>query len=234
MSYSKTNSSSYSSGLWAKKPKSSTPEESVIGYMHHLSSTKHNRNNTMDYFMLQTAPNEATPALLYSPSKQPLLTQSQTSRTPIKLTNYTYTKEDSKIVVNDTTFIGKPQATEYSFQYSNLLEDHQQTVSILDVLNIHKAWDMVTAVGRITQLKQPTTVGSPRKCLRLGEATFTDSMGSIPLDLWGDHISILKPRQCYKMTSIQVRVWSNREKITTTKRTIITETSEESLNVIPL
>lgn len=122
MSYSSTNSFGYSSGPQAKKPKSSTPKKSVIGYVHNLLSTKRNRNNTMDYFKfpLQTAPNKATPALLYSPSIQPLLEQSQTSRTPIKLTNYTYTEEDSKIVVNDMTFIGKPQATEYSFQYSNL------------------------------------------------------------------------------------------------------------------
>ena len=36
------------------------------------------------------------------------------------------------------------------------------------------------------------------------------------------------------MTSVQVKVWSNRKKITTTKKTIITETSDESLKPIPL
>jgi ssDNA-binding replication factor A large subunit len=65
----------------------------------------------------------------------------------------------------------------------------------------------------------------------LAEATFTDSTGSIPLDLWEDHIAILKSGKCYKMTSVQVKVWSNRKKITTTKKTIITETSDESLNL---
>ena len=57
-----TNSSGYSSAPSAKKPKSSTPEKNVIGYVHNLSSTKRNRNNTMDYFTftLQTAPNKAT------------------------------------------------------------------------------------------------------------------------------------------------------------------------------
>lgn len=97
------------------------------------------------------------------------------------------------------------------------------------VLNIHKAWDMVTVVGKITQLKQPTTVGSPRKRLHLVEATFTDSTGSIPLELWEDHIAILKSGQCYKMTSVQVKVWCNRKKVTATQKTIITETSNESL-----
>lgn len=94
---------------------------------------------------------------------------------------------------------------------------------------------MVAVVGKITQLKQPTTIGSPRKRLRLAEATFTDSTGSIPLDLWEYHVSIRKPGQCYKMTSVQVKAYSNRKKITTTtKRTIITETSDESPNTIPL
>lgn len=93
---------------------------------------------------------------------------------------------------------------------------------------------MVTVVGKITQLKQPTTVGSPRKRLHLVEATFTDSTGSIPLELWEDHIAILKSGQCYKMTSVQVKVWCNRKKVTTTKKTIITETSDESLKPITL
>ena len=51
--------------------------------------------------------------LLYSPSKKPFLEQSQSSRTPIKLVNYTNTEDGQKIVVNDMTYVGTPQATEY-------------------------------------------------------------------------------------------------------------------------
>ena len=211
------------------------PENSVIGYVHNLSPTKRNRSNTLDYatFTLQIdRDGKAQEALLYSPSKKALLEKSETSRTAVKLINHAYTEDEEKIVVNDTTFVGTLQATEYSFQYSELADRSKESVSILDVLNTHKVWDTVTVVGKVSQLKNPKTVGNPLKPLQVVEATFTDTTGSIPLDVFQEHIPKISAAKSYKLTNVQLKVWSGRKKICTTKRTTITEINDESLTTI--
>lgn len=70
---------------------------SIIGYVHHLSPEKGNKKNTstLDYasFTLQTSGNETKEALTYSKHKRQLFSQSQTNRTLIKLTDFTFTEK---------------------------------------------------------------------------------------------------------------------------------------------
>ena len=121
-------------------------EETLIGYVHNLSPPRRNRGNTMNYctFVLQTSAQETLQALLYSTHKRPLLLESQNNRTPVKLKHFTYTEDRDKIIVNDMTNIAIPQQCEYSFQYDDTTLLRGEPSTILDILNTHKEWDVVS------------------------------------------------------------------------------------------
>ena len=167
----------------------------------------------MDYhsFKLQTSANTHRDALLYSLSKRPLLMESELSRTPVKIKNFTFTHDKSKIVINDMTNISTPQQCEYSFQYADIPLP-LNTTTVLDVYNNNKEWDMVTVRGKVLSVNQPRAVGSPKKRLKLMEATLADKTGSIPLDLWESNIDQIKEGAVYSFNQVQVRVWSSRKK----------------------
>ena len=140
-------------------------------------------------FVLQTSAKETQEALLYSTHKRPILLESQNNHTPVKLKHFTYTEDRGKIIVNDMTNIAIPQPSEYSFQYdeSTLVQD--EPITILDILNTSKEWDIVTVRGKILNVKDRNSVGSnPRKRLRLMEAVLGDVTATIPLDLWESQI----------------------------------------------
>ena len=62
---------------------------SMIAYVHQLSPPRRNKKNTMDYSTLLLQTEDTTKeALCYSKNKRPLLNDSQTSRTPIKLQRF--------------------------------------------------------------------------------------------------------------------------------------------------
>jgi ssDNA-binding replication factor A large subunit len=82
----------------------------------------------------------------------------------------------------------------------------------LDVLNSKKEWDVVTVHGKILTLKEPRTVGSPRKRLKLMEAVLADETGTIPLDLWESNIGQINKGQVYSLNQLQVRMWSAKKK----------------------
>lgn len=229
-------SSSSPKKSYTNHTKRKASESSIIGYVHNLSPIKRNRKDNFEYasFKLQTTEHDAEEALLYSPSKRKLLEESQISKTPIKLVNYTRTDNDDKVVVNDMTFVGKPQPTEYSFQNATIPEKEHSSLTILEVLNELKEWDTTAVTGKITKMTEPTTVGKRQKPLRLAEAVLTDSTGSIPVDVWEENISQLTIGQTYKLTKVQVKVWSKKKKISTTPRTEITPIEDESLNIIPV
>ena len=204
--------------------------DSLIAYVHEMSQVKRNRGDTMDYhsFKLQTSANTHRDALLYSLSKRPLLMESELSRTPVKIKNFTFTHDKSKIVINDMTNISTPQQCEYSFQYADIPLP-LNTTTVLDVYNNNKEWDMVTVRGKVLSVNQPRAVGSPKKRLKLMEATLADKAGSIPLDLWESNIDQIKEGAVYSFNQVQVRVWSSRKKLSTTIKTTIQPFEEPDL-----
>ena len=151
-------------------------EETLIGYVHNLSHPRRNRGNTMNYctFVLQTSAQETQEALLYSTHKRPLLLESQNNHTPVKLKHFTYTEDRDKIIVNDMTNIAFPQQCEYSFQYDESTLLQSELITILDILNTRREWDVVTVRGKILNVKDQRQVGSPRKRLKLMEAVLGD------------------------------------------------------------
>ena len=211
-------------------PKMQKEEQELIAYIHDLSHLKRNRGNTMDYYTmtLQTSSSENQEALLYSLSKRPLLQQSETTRTPVKLKNFTYTHDGQKLVINDMTNISTPQACEYSFQFTKIPRK-ENVVNVLDVLNSHDEWDMVSLQGKVLSVKEAREVGSPKKRLKLMEAVIADESGSVPLDVWESNIDQIKQGQVYKLNQVQVRVWSARKKLSTTLKTTIVPLEEPSL-----
>lgn len=100
--------------------------------------------------------------------------------------------------MNDMTNIAIPQQCEYSFQYETTLLQGEP-ITILDILNIRKEWDVVTVRGKILNVKDQRSVGSPRKRLNLMEAVLGDVTATIPLDLWESHIDKVQQGKLLKV-----------------------------------
>ena len=196
---------------------------SIIGYVHHLSPEKRNKKNTMDYasFTLQTSTNETKEGLIYSKHKRQMFSQSQTNRTPIKLTDFTFTEDGEKVVVNDMTFVSVPQPSEYS----EIRTAEEDPLSVLEILNSKNEWDKVTVRGKIANITEPTKVGKNQ--LNLATATIVDQTGTIPIDLWETHINDVIEGHSYQMSPLLVRVWSGRRKLSTTLKTEIKAINDE-------
>ena len=207
---------------------------SIIGYVHHLSPEKRNKKNTMDYasFTLQTLATDTKEALIYSKHKRQLFSQSQTNRTPIKLTDFTFTENREKIVVNDMTFVSVPQPSEYAFQYSEIKTAEEEPSSVLEVLNSKNEWDKEAVRGKIANLTEPTKVSKNQ--LNLAIATIVDQTATMPIDLWENHIHSVIEGHSYEITSVQVRTWAKRKKLSTTVKTQIKEIKDEEIDKIEI
>lgn len=74
-----------------------------------------------------------------------------------------------------------------------------QPITILDILNARKEWDVVTVRGKILNVKDQHSVGSPRKQLNLMEALLGDVTATIPLDMWESHINKVQQGKLVKV-----------------------------------
>lgn len=200
-------------------------EETLIGYAQDVSEMKRNRRNTTDYvtMRIQTSPVKTCQALLYSPQKRKIFVHSQKTKTPIKIKDFARTSDD-KIIINDVTYVGQPTAGEYAFQYAEVPEEKQIATNIIDILNEGKEWDRVSLKAKVIH-KEAIQVGS--KKLKLAVATVADSTASIPLDIWQEHIQSIEIGKVYLMEPLQVRIWSNKKKLATQKKTNITQIKED-------
>ena len=63
--------------------------------------------------------------------------------------------------------------------------------------------------------------------VKLAVATVADSTASIPLDTWEEHIQSIEIGKVYLMEPLQVRIWSNKKKLATQKKTNITQIKED-------
>lgn len=184
--------------------KFSRSEAVLIGYVHSISNQRRNRTNTLEYssFTLQTSANDLAHGLLYSKHKRPLLLESASNHTPVKLRNITYT-QDGKVIVNDITNISTPQLMEYNFQFEpSLKEQEPEATTILELLNTKKEWDVVCLRGKIISLNEQRQVGSPRKRYNIAEAVVADETGSIPLDIWEDNINHITQGELFKASNV--------------------------------
>ena len=90
--------------------------------------------------------------------------------------------------------------------------------------------------GKIVQKAEPERVGGSK--LLLSKAVLVDTTGSIEVDLWESNVDQVEPGKVYLISSIQVRVWNRRKKLSTTRSTIITPLSiddvDDGLKNIPV
>ena len=98
------------------------------------------------------------------------------------------------------TNIAIPQQCEYSFHGTTTpLSFKHEPSTLLDILNTHKEWDVVSVRGKILNVKDRRSVGSPRKRLNLMEAVLGDVTATIPLDLWESHIDKVQQGKLLKV-----------------------------------
>ena len=70
--------------------------------------------------------------------------------------------------------IAIPQQCEYWFQCDETTLLQGESITILDILNTHGQWEVDSVLGKILNLKDQRSVGSPRKRLILMEAVLDD------------------------------------------------------------
>ena len=104
-------------------------------------------------FFLHTSAHETLEALLYSTHRSPLLLESQNNHTPESLKHFTYTEDKIKIIVNDMVNIPIPQQCEYSFQCDESTLLQIEPITILDILDTRKEWDVVTVSEKALNVK---------------------------------------------------------------------------------
>lgn len=151
-------------------------------------------------------------ALLCSPLKRKIFTVNK--QTPIKIEDFARTSND-KIVIDDMTYIGQPTAGKYSSQYAEVPEEKQIATNIIDTLNKRQR------MGKSFQKEKAIQVRS--KKLKLAITTVADSTALIPLDRWEEYIQSIEIGKVYFMEPLQVRIWFNKQKLATQKKTNITQ-----------
>ena len=212
-----------------------SPRDSIIAYVHKVSESRRNKRNTMDYstMVLQTSSDKQLSALIYSKTKRKLLVDSERSRTPVKLQRFTYTSDESKVIINDMTKISSPQPTEYLFQFEEVgSNEEEKRTAVREIIDNFNKGDLMSIRGKIVGIAEPVTKS---RGLRVANALFADETGKIELDLWEGHISDVEVGRVYTISPVQVRRWLGKKKVSTVVSSIIrAEVMDESLSGIPL
>lgn len=117
----------------------------------------------MDYSTLLLQTEDTTKeALCYSKNKRPLLNDSQTSRTPIKLQRFTFTEDGAKLVINDMTNISQPLPTEYKFQFQPPAAKSYPNLTVDGIKRSSNDGDLVTFAGKLLHQADSTLVGTKK------------------------------------------------------------------------
>lgn len=174
--------------------------------------------------VLQTKDKEID-VLVYSPRKRPLLSESENSRTPVKIRKHTYTLDHTKLIINDMAEISHPSPAEYCFQYVEL--SCQKCISVKKILESSEEGDVVSVMGKIANVSDTSTVGS--RSLKMAEATLLDTTGEIKISMFEENIASIKQGGIYKILNSRVRCRNGVKKLSTTPSSIISQTEDEEL-----
>lgn len=88
-------------------------------------------------------------------------------------------------------------------------------------------WDVVTFSRKAVHVTQMEI--TPSQKLKLAKGTFADKSGIIQVDIWEQFIPMIQEGKIYQISPIQVRVWNEEKKLSTTFRSVVTEIQDESL-----
>lgn len=208
---------------------SPTKSNTIIGYVHHLSPSKRNKRDTMDYstLALQTSASVIEEGLVYSKGKRPLLAESEKSRTPVKIKRCSYTSDGKKFIVNDITEVSVPNPTDYSFQFNEELKKKSPSLSVQSIVADADVGDYVNTRVKVLTVGTPSTL--PGKNLKVAIAKVADNTGTIDLDLWENNISTVKEGKVYSVNSVQVRQWMGKKKLSTVFSSAFTLDSQDDI-----
>lgn len=198
---------------------------SKIAYAHDLSEPIRNKNDTLDYctMKLQISPDSLEEALLYSPQKRKLLASSEGSRTPIKIQKFTHTKDGKKLIINDITHLSPAEPTEYYFQYTDFKPTDADFTSIQSVLDNAQEYDKVNVKGKVFQLEDKPLENTD---LKLASGLLADQESTIPIDIWQPHTSSIENNGTYSFTSLTVRTWQGKKKLSVGRQTKVSTTTD--------
>lgn len=206
----------------------------LIAYIHNVSPVKRNKRNTIDYceLTLQTE-KETQKAICFSKCKRRILLDRETDRTPVKISNYTKTADGegnmSKMVINDMTKVAVAESSEYCFQYKNF-DNQPPVVSLEDVVQVCSPMDVVTVSGKLLSKSNTEIVG--KDSLKLAKAILSDGTTAVKLELWEHLIDKVEEGRAYTLTSVRVREWDGKRKLSTTKECLITQNNDENLKTV--
>ena len=208
---------------------SPTKSNTIIGYVHHLSPSRRNKRDTMNYstLALQTSVSMIEEGLVYSKSKMPLLVESEKSRTPVKIQKCSYTSDGKKFIVNDITEVSVPNPTDYSFQFNEELKKTSPPLSVQSIIANADVGDYVNTRVKVLSVGTPSTL--PGKNLKVTVAKLADNTGTIDLDLWENNISTVKEGKVYSVNSVQVRQWVGKKKLSTVFSSTFTLDSQDDI-----
>ena len=160
---------------------------------------------------------------LYSPQKRKLLASSKGSRTPIKIQKFTHTKDGKKLIINDITHLSPAEPTEYYFQYTDFKPTDADFTSIQSVLDNAQEYDKVNVKGKVFQLEDKPLENTD---LKLASGLLADQESTIPIDIWQPHTSSIENNGTYSFTSLTVRTWQGKKKLSVGRQTKVSTTTD--------
>ena len=99
-----------------------------------------------------------------------------------------------------------------------------QILSVEQILNSPSDWDKVPICGKLIHMCDQELANQNK--LRLAQATFTDKIGTIIIDLCDEYITIIKIGTVYQIVPIQVRVWNEPKELSTICSSVITTVTD--------
>lgn len=132
-------------------------------------------------------------------SKQQLLVDKMNAQQPIKITNLTVTPSGTIFFNKGATVHDFPSHT-MTFKFV-----HQEPFQTPSIRCLLKTTSGVFNVSGTIKWKGEATLPSEKATTQVRDAILTDTTGSIPLSVWGEHISTIEEGNFYTFTECKLR-----------------------------
>lgn len=205
----------------------------LIAYVHNVSPLKRNKRNTMNYTTLRLqfdsdckdSDHSPRDALCFSKTKRKLLVEKEQSRTPVKISKYTYTTDKSKLIINDFTQLENVKDLETAFQYK---EEKVKLSTLKEVKNDENNDDDICVVAKVTKLAEPSTVGKKSEW-KVVNGFVADCTGTMEIEFWNDYIKQVSLGGAYRFINLRKRFWKGMPKLTTMYSSKISECAKATV-----
>lgn len=203
----------------------------IIAYVEHVSPSKRNRRDTMDYsdVLLQVEGANKCRAVCFSSSKRQLLLEKKNNKTAVKISKYSLAKDSETIYINDMTYISKPRPEEYSFQYEESLASvSHKWLSLKEAIELCEPMTVVNIKAKVLDVGETQIVSS--KQLKMAETIIFDGETTSTLILWEKDVTGVQKGKAYNFEQVRLRVTNDEKIFNTTRNTVITVNNDTHLN----